>query len=109
MNLSLISISHPICKRAGTLDAKTVAIISFALCGFGNFGSIAVVVGAFSAVAPHRAPEIAQLGLRALAAVTLSNLMSATIAGFFIGLAWVSLPDAQAYQAYIYLLKLPDL
>ncbi|WP_415877374.1 nucleoside transporter C-terminal domain-containing protein, partial [Escherichia coli] len=43
--------------------------------------------GAVSAVAPHRAPEIAQLGLRALAAATLSNLMSATIAGFFIGLA----------------------
>lgn len=61
--------------------------ISFALCGFANFGSIGVVVGAFSAVAPHRAPEIAQLGLRALAAATLSNLMSATIAGFFIGLA----------------------
>lgn len=66
---------------------KTVAIISFALCGFANFGSIGVVVEAFSAVAPHRAPEIAQLGLRALAAATLSNLMSATIAGFFIGLA----------------------
>ncbi|MFV2733768.1 nucleoside transporter C-terminal domain-containing protein, partial [Escherichia coli] len=77
----------PYLQTAGTLDAKTVAIISFALCGFANFGSIGVVVGAFSAVAPHRAPEIAQLGLRALAAATLSNLMSATIAGFFIGLA----------------------
>ena len=74
-------------NSGSTLDAKTVAIISFALCGFANFGSIGVVVGAFSAVAPHRAPEIAQLGLRALAAATLSNLMSATIAGFFIGLA----------------------
>ena len=69
------------------MDAKTVAIVSFALCGFANFGSIGVVVGAFSAVAPQRAPEIAQFGLRALAAATLSNLMSATIAGFFIGLA----------------------
>ena len=77
----------PYLQTGGTLDAKTVAIISFALCGFANFGSIGVVVGAFSAVAPHRAPEIAQLGLRALAAATLSNLMSATIAGFFIGLA----------------------
>ncbi|EOR5773204.1 nucleoside transporter C-terminal domain-containing protein, partial [Escherichia coli] len=77
----------PYLQTGGTLDAKTVAIISFALCGFVNFGSIGVVVGAFSAVAPHRAPEIAQLGLRALAAATLSNLMSATIAGFFIGLA----------------------
>ena len=72
----------PYLQTGGTLEVKTIAIISFALCG-----SIGVVVGAFSAVAPHRAPEIAQLGLRALAAATLSNLMSATIAGFFIGLA----------------------
>ncbi len=44
----------PYLQTGGTLDAKTVAIISFALCGFANFGSIGVVVGAFSAVAPHR-------------------------------------------------------
>lgn len=72
---------------AGSLIGQKLAIISFALCGFANFGSIGVVVGAFSAISPKRAPEIAQLGLRALAAATLSNLMSATIAGFFIGLA----------------------
>lgn len=77
----------PYLQTAGQLDVKTIAIISFALCGFANFGSIGVVVGAFSAVSPQRAPEIAQLGVRALAAATLSNLMSATIAGFFIGLA----------------------
>jgi putative pseudouridine transporter len=77
----------PYLQTAGQLDAKTIAIISFALCGFANFGSIGVVVGAFSAVSPQRAPEIAQLGVRALVAATLSNLMSATIAGFFIGLA----------------------
>ncbi|MGQ7189152.1 nucleoside transporter C-terminal domain-containing protein, partial [Escherichia sp. HC-CC] len=75
----------PYLQTSGTLDVKTIAIISFALCGFANFGSIGVVVGAFSAISPKRAPEIAQLGLRALAAATLSNLMSATIAGFFIG------------------------
>lgn len=77
----------PYLQTSGTLDVKTIAIISFALCGFANFGSIGVVVGAFSAISSKRAPEIAQLGLRALAAATLSNLMSATIAGFFIGLA----------------------
>ncbi|KAA9000533.1 NupC/NupG family nucleoside CNT transporter [Affinibrenneria salicis] len=71
----------------GELTAKTVAVISFALCGFANIGSIGVVVGAFAAIAPERAGEISQLGVRALAAATLSNLMSATIAGFFIGLA----------------------
>jgi len=77
----------PYLQTAGQLDVKTITIISFALCGFANFGSIGVVVGAFSAVSPQRAPEIAQLGVRALVAATLSNLMSATIAGFFIGLA----------------------
>lgn len=77
----------PYLQTAGQLDVKTIAIISFALCGFANFGSIGVVVGAFSAVSPQHAPEIAQLGVRALVAATLSNLMSATIAGFFIGLA----------------------
>lgn len=77
----------PYLQTAGMLDVKTIAIISFALCGFANFGSIGVVVGAFSAIAPQRASEIAQLGMRALAAATLSNLMSATIAGFFIGMA----------------------
>ncbi|CAM3183328.1 Putative nucleoside permease NupX [Klebsiella spallanzanii] len=77
----------PFLQTPGSLEVKTIAIISFALCGFANFGSIGVVVGAFSAIAPQRASEIAQLGMRALAAATLSNLMSATIAGFFIGLA----------------------
>lgn len=77
----------PYLQPGSTLDVKTTAIISFALCGFANFGSIGVVVGALSAISPQRAPEIAQLGMRALAAATLSNLMSATIAGFFIGLA----------------------
>ena len=77
----------PYLQTGGSLDVKTIAIISFALCGFANFGSIGVVIGAFSAISPQRTPEIAQLGLRALAAATLSNLMSATIAGFFVGLA----------------------
>ncbi|HBZ14220.1 MAG TPA: NupC/NupG family nucleoside CNT transporter [Pantoea sp.] len=77
----------PYLHAPGALDSKTIAIVSFALCGFANFGSIGVVVGAFSAIAPQRTAEIAQLGMRALAAATLSNLMSATIAGFFIGIA----------------------
>lgn len=76
----------PYLQDSGALDNKTVAIISFALCGFANFGSIGVVVGAFSAVAPERTSEIARLGMRALLAATLSNLMSATIAGFFIAI-----------------------
>ncbi|CNH34161.1 Na+ dependent nucleosidetransporter-family protein [Yersinia thracica] len=84
--IAYLSFSSYLKETIGTLEVKTIAVISFALCGFANFGSIAVVVGAFSAVAPERASDIARLGFRALLAATLSNLMSATIAGLFIGL-----------------------
>lgn len=68
------------------LSAKTQAIVAFALCGFANFGSIAILVGGLSIMAPNRRSDIARLGVYALIAGTLSNLMSATIAGLFIGL-----------------------
>ena len=69
------------------LDPKTIAILSFALCGFANFSSIAILAGAFGAILPSLRSEVARYGLRVVAAGTLSNLMSATIAGLFIGLA----------------------
>ncbi|MBV8634035.1 MAG: NupC/NupG family nucleoside CNT transporter [Burkholderiaceae bacterium] len=68
------------------LDGRTIAIVSFALCGFANLASIAVLTGGFSVVAPERRSEVARYGLRALAAATLSNLMSAAIAGIFLSL-----------------------
>ncbi|HZZ09188.1 MAG TPA: NupC/NupG family nucleoside CNT transporter [Paraburkholderia sp.] len=68
------------------LDPRTIAILSFALCGFANFASIAVLTGGFSAVAPERRSEVARYGLRVVLAATLSNLMSATIAGMFLTL-----------------------
>lgn len=75
-------------KHAGTgaLTEKSKAIISFALCGFANFSSIAILVGGLAIMAPNRRGDVARLGWRALLAGTLSNLMSATIAGLFIGL-----------------------
>jgi CNT family concentrative nucleoside transporter len=68
------------------LDPRTIAILSFALCGFANFSSIAIMTGAFSAVSPERRSEVARFGLRVVAAATLSNLMSATLAGIFLTL-----------------------
>ncbi|SFU89987.1 NupC/NupG family nucleoside CNT transporter [Xenorhabdus koppenhoeferi] len=85
--VAYVSFSSYLTDPAVLLDTKTIAVISFALCSFANFGSIAVVVGAFIAVAPQKASDIAQLGFRALLAATLSNLMSATIAGLFISLS----------------------
>jgi CNT family concentrative nucleoside transporter len=66
------------------LDPKTIVIVSFALCGFANFSSIAIVAGGFGAVAPNLRSEVARYGLRVVAAGTLSNLASATIAGAFL-------------------------
>ncbi|MGB7801991.1 NupC/NupG family nucleoside CNT transporter [Buttiauxella sp.] len=68
------------------LSDHTKAIISFALCGFANLSSIAILIGGLGSMAPNRRHDIAQLGLKAVAAGTLSNLMSATIAGVFLSL-----------------------
>jgi concentrative nucleoside transporter, CNT family len=67
------------------LDHKTIVIISFALCGFANFSSIAILAGGFGALAPGLRAEVARYGLRVVAAASLSNLASATIAGALIG------------------------
>ncbi|MEE3608589.1 NupC/NupG family nucleoside CNT transporter [Avibacterium paragallinarum] len=69
------------------LSDKTKAIITFALCGFANFSAIAVLIGGIGSMAPTRRSDIARLGLKAVIAGTLANLMSATIAGFFIELS----------------------
>ncbi|MBD2786232.1 NupC/NupG family nucleoside CNT transporter [Xenorhabdus sp. DI] len=84
--VAYVNFSPYLNNPAVVLETKTIAVISFALCGFANFGSIAVVVGAFIAVVPERTSDIARLGFRALLAATLSNLMSATIAGMFMSL-----------------------
>ncbi|MEN2787680.1 NupC/NupG family nucleoside CNT transporter [Sphingomonas qilianensis] len=67
------------------LSARTVAVITFALCGFANFSSIAIQMAVTGSLAPNQRPMIAKLGLRALAAGSLANLMSAALAGLLIG------------------------
>jgi concentrative nucleoside transporter, CNT family len=66
------------------LSAKSQAIITFALCGFANFSSIAILMGGLGAMAPGRRKDIARLGLKAVCAATLANLMSAALAGLFL-------------------------
>ena len=57
-----------------SLSAKSQAIITIALCGFANLASMAIMLGGLGVMAPTRRPEIAQLGLKAVMAGTLSNL-----------------------------------
>ncbi|AEF01634.1 NupC/NupG family nucleoside CNT transporter [Alteromonas sp. KS69] len=68
------------------LSESTQAIVTFALCGFANLSSIAILMGGIGAMAPTRRKEIAQLGLKAVIAATLSNLMSAALAGIYLTL-----------------------
>lgn len=74
-------------ESAVKLSENTQAVISFALCGFANLGSIAVLVGGLSIMAPNRRKDVARLGFKAVLAGSLSNLMSAVLAGLFIGLS----------------------
>lgn len=66
---------------AATLSPKTIAMATFALCGFANFSSIAIQIGGIGGLAPSRKSDLAKFGLTAVMAGTLANLMTATIAG----------------------------
>lgn len=66
---------------AHTLSPKALIIVSFALCGFANFSSIAIQVGGIGELAPDRRKDLAKLGFKALICGTLASYLSATIAG----------------------------
>jgi len=70
--------------QAADLAPRTVAVITFALCGFANFSSIAIQMAVTGGLAPNQRPVIARLGIRALLAGSLSNLMSGALAGLFL-------------------------
>lgn len=70
--------------KSGTLSPKTIAIVSFALCGFANFGSLGIQVGGISALEPSRRNDLTKLAFRALICGTLASYVSATLAGLLI-------------------------
>jgi CNT family concentrative nucleoside transporter len=71
-------------KLKATLDPKTIAITSFALCGFANFSSVAIQIGGIGELAPSRRSDLAKLGFKALIAGTLASYLSATLAGLLL-------------------------
>lgn len=66
---------------AANLSPKTIAMATFALCGFANFSSIAIQIGGIGGIAPSRKSDLAKFGIKAVFAGTLANLMTATFAG----------------------------
>src|SRR5919199_6834056 len=70
----------------GVLSPRSTAIVTFALCGFANFSSIAIQMAVTGGLAPNQRPVIARLGIKALVAGSLANLMSAALAGLMLSL-----------------------
>jgi concentrative nucleoside transporter, CNT family len=70
--------------KIGDLSDKTVAVVTFALCGFADFGSFAILLGGLARIAPRRRGSVARLGVRAVLAGTLANLLNAAVAGMFV-------------------------
>jgi CNT family concentrative nucleoside transporter len=70
--------------QKATLDPRSFAIATFALCGFANLSSIGIQIGGIGALAPNKKGELARLGIRAMLAGTMANLMSASIAGMLL-------------------------
>ena len=71
-------------SQKAMLDPRSFTIATFALCGFANFSSIGIQMGGIGALAPNKKSELAKLGLRAMLAGTMANLMSASIAGMLL-------------------------
>ncbi|MEK3888842.1 NupC/NupG family nucleoside CNT transporter [Bacillus sp. FSL K6-3431] len=71
-------------SEIANLSPKSVVMISFALCGFANLAAIALLIGGLGGMAPSRRQDIAEMGLRAIIAATLANLLSAAIAGMLV-------------------------
>ena len=71
-------------RSPAALSERSRAIVTFALCGFANFSSIAIQMAVTGNLAPNQRPMIAKLGLRALLAGSLANLMSAALGGLMI-------------------------
>ncbi|HET9402642.1 MAG TPA: nucleoside transporter C-terminal domain-containing protein, partial [Candidatus Acidoferrales bacterium] len=67
-----------------TLDPRSFTIATFALCGFANFSSIGIQIGGIGALAPNKRTDLAKLGIRAMLAGTMANLLSASIVGMFL-------------------------
>ncbi|MCH7709881.1 MAG: NupC/NupG family nucleoside CNT transporter [Myxococcales bacterium] len=70
--------------EAGLLNARSAMIASYALCGFANFGSLAILLGGIGSLAPSRRSEIARLGLRSILSGSLATFMTACVAGLLL-------------------------
>jgi CNT family concentrative nucleoside transporter len=69
---------------AGALSERSRIIMTYALCGFANFGSVGILVGGMTAMVPERRDEVLELGLKSLVSGTLATLVTGATAGLFV-------------------------
>src|SRR5260370_9997465 len=84
MVLNEVGVFSVLGPQRAVLDPRSFTIATFALCGFANLSSIGIQIGGIGALAPNKKGELARLGIRAMLAGTMANLMSASIAGIIL-------------------------
>ena len=82
--IAYLHLSEQISAGVSNLSPRTLVIVSYALCGFANFGSIGIQLGGIGGIAPGRRHDLARLGLRAMFGGLLASLMTAAVAGFLV-------------------------
>ncbi len=82
--VAYLNLSDVLNQTPQVLSARSAVILTYALCGFANFGSIAVMLGGIGAMAPSRRSDLARLGIKAMVAATMANLLSGTLAGILL-------------------------
>ena len=83
--LAYLDLCRPDCRPGCALQPRSVIVIaSYALCGFANFGSLAILLGGIGGLAPSRRGEVAELGLRSILSGSLATFMTACVAGMLL-------------------------
>jgi CNT family concentrative nucleoside transporter len=78
-----VAFSH-LAERLAGMSPRTIAVTTFALCGFANLSSIAILLGGLGVLVPEKREVIGRFGIKAVLAASLSNLMSAALAGLML-------------------------
>lgn len=81
--VAYLHLAEYLSQNPGTLDPRSIVILTYALCGFSNFASIAIQIGGIAPLAPSRRHDIARLGFKAMVAGALATFMIACVAGIF--------------------------
>jgi CNT family concentrative nucleoside transporter len=82
--VAFVELSNLMSQQPAPLSSRSFLICTYALCGFANFGSVAIMIGGIGGIAPERRGDLARLGFRAIVAGTLATMLTGCIVGLFV-------------------------